>query len=89
MIRVRVRVHGLVQGVWFRETTRRRAEANGVSGWARNRPDGSVEAVFEGEREAVESLVAFCRVGPPQARVERVEVTDEPPQGLAGFAVRP
>lgn len=88
MIRRRVVVHGLVQGVWFRETTRRRAEADGVAGWVRNRPDGSVEAVFEGDAYAVERLVAFCRSGPAEARVERVEVAEEPPSGLAGFAVR-
>lgn len=88
LTRRRVVVHGLVQGVWFRETTRRRAEANGVAGWVRNRPDGCVEAVFEGAEEAVASLVAFCRSGPPDARVERIEVVDEPAAGLVGFAVR-
>lgn len=88
MIRRRVVVHGLVQGVYFRDTTRRRAVSAGVSGWVRNRPDGTVEAVFEGEPAAVERLVAFCREGPRSARVERVEVEPEEPEGLPGFRIR-
>jgi acylphosphatase len=86
-VRVRVVVHGLVQGVFFRDTTRRRAEQRGVSGWVRNRADGSLEAVFEGSGEEVESLVDFCRAGPRGARVERVERFDEAPEGLTGFSV--
>jgi acylphosphatase len=81
-------VHGLVQGVFFRDTTRRAAQREGLRGWVRNRPDGSVEAVFEGEEEAVERLVRFCSQGPRGARVERIERFDEPPEGLTGFAVR-
>jgi acylphosphatase len=88
VIRRRTIVHGRVQGVFFRDTTRRQAAARGVAGWVRNRHDGTVEAVFEGEPEAVEGLLAFCREGPRGARVERVEVTDEGPEGLAGFEVR-
>lgn len=88
MTRRRVVVHGLVQGVYFRDTTRRRAVSAGVAGWVRNRPDGTVEAVFEGEPAAVEQLVAFCREGPRSARVDRVEIESEPPEGLAGFAIR-
>ena len=88
MIRRRVVVYGFVQGVFFRETTRRRAEAAGVSGWVRNRPDGAVEAVFEGEPDAVGRLLAFVQEGPPDARVERVETVDEEPEGLERFAVR-
>ena len=87
MQRRRVVVQGHVQGVFFRETTRRRALAAGVSGWARNSPDGSVEAVFEGEREAVDALVAFCREGPRGARVDWVDVAAEEPEGLTGFEV--
>jgi acylphosphatase len=83
----RVVVHGRVQGVWFRETTRRTAERNGVSGWVRNREDGTVEAVFEGAAEAVERLVDFCRLGPPEARVTRVDVEPGEPSGLTGFDV--
>ena len=87
MIRRRVIVHGLVQGVYFRDTTRRRAVSAGVAGWVGNRPDGTVEAVFEGEAAAVERLVAFCHEGPRGARVDRVEVTSEEPEGLQGFAI--
>jgi acylphosphatase len=64
------------------------AESSGVSGWVANRSDGSVEALFEGEPDAVERLVEFCRRGPSRAEVERVEVRDEEPEGLTGFAVR-
>ena len=88
MIRRRVAVRGHVQGVFFRETTRRRALAAGVAGWVRNAPDGSVEAVFEGERDAVERLVAFAREGPRGARVDWVDVASEEPEGLPGFDVR-
>ena len=87
IVRRRVSVHGRVQGVFFRETTRRRAEAAGLAGWVRNRADGSVEAVFEGEADAVERLVRFCEEGPRGAEVEWVDVASEPPQGLSGFSV--
>jgi acylphosphatase len=86
--RRRVVVHGRVHGVAFRAATRARAHAGGVAGWVRNRPDGSVEAVFEGAPAAVDALVQFCRSGPPLARVERIEVSEEPPEGLDGFRVR-
>ena len=76
-----------MQGVFFRETVRRRALDAGVTGSVRNRPDGSVEAVFEGEREAVERLVGFCREGPRGARVDWVDVASEELVGLAGFEV--
>jgi acylphosphatase len=88
VIRRRVVVHGRVQGVWFRETTRLAAERRGVSGWVRNRPDGTVEAVLEGPDDAVESVVEACRRGPAGARVDRVDVSAEPPAGLSGFRVR-
>jgi acylphosphatase len=87
-MRRRVVVHGYVQGVFFRDTTRRLALEHGVAGWARNTWEGTVEAVFEGEPEDVERLVAFVRRGPPAASVERVEVFDEPEEGLRGFAIR-
>jgi acylphosphatase len=80
-------VQGHVQGVFFRETTRRRALAAGVAGWVRNLPDGTVEAVFEGERDAVEHLVAYVREGPRGARVDWADVQAEEPEGLAGFHV--
>jgi acylphosphatase len=85
--RVRVRVRGLVQGVFFRETTRRAALEEGVAGEVRNLPDGSVEAVFEGDPGAVERLIAFARTGPPDAEVTEVEVADERPRGVRGFRV--
>jgi len=87
-IRRRVWVSGRVQGVAFRAATRREARAAGVAGFARNLADGRVEAVFEGEPAAVATLVAWCREGPSHARVERVEVRDEPPEGLSDFEVR-
>jgi len=88
MIRRRVVVHGHVQGVFFRETARRRAQSAGVAGWIANRPDGAVEAVFEGERDAVERLVDFCREGPRGARIDWVDVVVEELEGLSGFVVR-
>ena len=87
MIRRRIVVRGHVQGVFFRETTRRRALAEGVTGWVRNRPDGTVEAVFEGERDPVERLVAFVREGPRGARVDWVDVVSEEPEALESFEV--
>jgi acylphosphatase len=86
--RRRVVVEGRVQGVFFRDTTRRRAEALGVAGWARNTSDGTVEAVFEGDPGPVEEMVDFCRRGPGRAEVCSVEVTDEEPEGLSGFEIR-
>jgi acylphosphatase len=87
VIRRRVVVHGYVQGVFFRDSVRRLAQQRGVSGWVANRWDGTVEAVFEGEEEAVERLVAFCCEGPRGAQVESVDVSDEEPEGLSGFNV--
>ena len=87
-IRRRVTAEGEVQGVFFRETTRRKATEAGVAGWVTNRSDGKVEAVFEGPAEAVDELVEFCRVGPTAASVENVDVQDEEPEGLTGFDVR-
>lgn len=88
MIRRRVVVHGRVQGVFFRDSVRRLAQQHAVAGSVSNRWDGTVEAVFEGERTAVERLVAFCERGPRGAQVERVDVTEEQPEGEAGFSVR-
>lgn len=87
-IRRRVVIHGRVQGVFFRDTTRRHARSAGVAGWVANRPDGTVEAVFEGAPRAVEALVRFSRQGPRGAEVERVEVVEEAPEGCSGFSVR-
>jgi acylphosphatase len=87
-VRKRVRAHGRVQGVFFRDSVRRAAEAEGVAGWASNRPDGTVEAVFEGAEDAVDRLVALCRSGPGHAEVSRLDVEEEAPEGLDGFRVR-
>lgn len=86
--RSRVVVHGHVQGVFFRDTCRRQAQARGVAGWVSNRPDGAVEAVFEGAPDAVAALVDFCRRGPRGAAVDSVDETTEDPQGLTGFQIR-
>ena len=81
-------VTGEVQGVFFRETTRRRADSLGVAGWVTNRDDGTVEAVFEGGDDDVERMVAFCREGPGNATVASVDVTEETDEGLSGLSVR-
>jgi acylphosphatase len=87
VIRRRVVVHGRVQGVFFRDTCRREARAAGLAGWVRNRPDGTVEAVFEGPDEAVRRMVEWCRTGPRYADVDRIDVADEQPAGEIGFSV--
>jgi len=87
-VRRRVILHGRVQGVFFRDWLRQRAEQRHVAGWAANRPDGTVEAVFEGAADAVQRLLDYCRSGPPQARVDRIEVRQEAPQSLSDFRVR-
>ena len=87
-MRARVLVSGRVQGVFFREETRRRARSLGIAGWVANRPEGTVEAVFEGPREQVESMVGWCSRGPSGARVDDVQLAWEDPRGDEGFAVR-
>jgi acylphosphatase len=87
-IRRRVTVHGRVQGVFFRDSLRRRADSHHVAGWARNRSDGAVEAVFEGRPEDVRQLVEFAWTGPRHAEVDSVDVRDEEPEGLSGFEIR-
>ncbi len=87
-MRRRVVVQGRVQGVFFRDSLRRLAEREGVSGWARNTSEGTVEAVFEGEPDDVERLVSFAKIGPPDAIVEAVNVSQEEPEGLTGFSIR-
>jgi acylphosphatase len=85
--RSHILIYGFVQGVGFRFAVQRAASSRGVSGWVRNRPDGAVEAVFEGKPEDVDALVDYCRRGPRGAEVERVEVEEELPEGLGGFRV--
>ena len=87
-VRRRVVVRGRVQGVFFRDTCRRMASERGVAGWAVNRGDGAVEAVFEGEPDAVRALVEWCGEGPSGAQVESVDETSEEPEGLSGFEIR-
>jgi acylphosphatase len=88
LVRSRVVCHGAVQGVFFRDTCRRAAKKYGLTGWVRNRPDGTVEAAFEGAPGAVEAMLRWCETGPPLARVSRVEVTEEPVRGSTTFEVR-
>ena len=83
-----MRVRGRVQGVFFRAETRARAESLGVAGWVKNAEDGSLEAVFEGPDERVESLLDWVRRGPAGAQVGEVESADEQPVGEIGFRVR-
>lgn len=87
-VRKRARVEGRVQGVFFRDSTRREALRLGLSGWVRNLPDGRVEAVFEGPAEAVTSAVAWMRHGPDHALVTALEESAEEPAGLTGFEIR-
>ena len=88
-VRAHLLIRGRVQGVWYRGSMENEAERLGISGWVRNRPDGAVEAEVEGEREAVEALIAWARHGPPAARVTDVEVRWTEPRGERGrFVVR-
>ncbi len=79
---------GRVQGVFFRDSTRRAAESRGVAGWVRNRDDGTVEAHFEGDDEAVDAMVEWTRHGPGRADVDHVDARDVEPEGASGFDVR-
>ena len=88
MIRRRLVVHGKVQGVFYRDSTRHAARNEGVSGWAANRSDGSVEVVLEGPPDAVRSVIGHCRQGPSSAAVHSVDEHEETPEGLTGFQIR-
>ena len=87
MIRKRLIVRGRVQGVFFRDTMRRLAQSHGAAGWVRNNRDGSVEAVLEGDDDAVDRVVRWAQDAPRGPQVEGVEVLDEAPEGLAGFRI--
>lgn len=87
-VRRRIVVYGRVQGVFFRDSVRRRAHEAGVAGWVCNRRDGAVEAVLEGPPDAVARVIRFCETGPRHAEVARVELSEEAPEGLRGFAIR-
>ena len=84
-----IRVEGRVQGVGYRAFVEMHASTLNLSGWVRNRRDGSVEAVLQGPTTMVEDMLALCRAGPPGARVDRVEIKGERVGALQGFAVRP
>jgi acylphosphatase len=86
-VRRRVRAHGRVQGVFFRDSVRREAARHDVAGWARNCSDGTAEAVFEGSPDAVDTMVEFVRRGPGHAEISSVDVADEAPEGLSGFDI--
>ncbi len=88
-VSARVRIHGKVQGVWFRGWTVAQASGLGINGWVRNRFDGTVEAVFSGPEATVREMVARCRRGPDAARVDRVEEAAESGPVAAGFAQLP
>jgi acylphosphatase len=88
VVRVRVVIDGDVQGVWYRQSCQREALALGIAGWVRNNADGTVEAVLEGEEQAVEQLLAWMRIGPPRALVMSMKLTDESPVGERSFSIR-
>jgi acylphosphatase len=85
----KLRIHGRVQGVWYRAWSRETALGLGLRGWVRNRGDGTVEMLVSGETQAVERLIARCREGPPAARVERIDVEDSDEAAPEGFEGRP
>ena len=86
---VHVLISGRVQGVWFRASTKQKAEELGITGWVRNTSDGKVEAVFEGEEEIVQKMIEWCRHGPPLATVEHVEIKQQKPtDGFEGFTIK-
>jgi acylphosphatase len=87
-VAVLVTVHGRVQGVFFRDSTRQVAMAAGARGWVRNRRDGTVQVHVEGSRPAVDAVLAFVRSGPPGARVTGVDVADAAPAQFEGFEIR-
>jgi acylphosphatase len=87
-VRRRVIIYGSVQGVGFRVSVARAAETRRLCGWVQNCEDGTVEAVFEGDDEAVEALVRYCEYGSSGANVTHVLVVDEEPEGLSGFEIR-
>ncbi|MEM1514105.1 MAG: acylphosphatase [Candidatus Thermoplasmatota archaeon] len=88
MKRVRVRIYGRVQGVWFRVHTKEMADKLGLGGWVKNMPDGSVFAVFEGDEEKIKEMIEWCHHGPPLARVEKVEVEEEELRGEKDFKIK-
>jgi acylphosphatase len=89
LVRAHVIISGKVQGVFFRMETLEEARKSGVSGWVKNKHDGNVEAVFEGEKALVDSVLQWCRQGPPAARIDNVHIDWEPYSGeFTGFSIR-
>ena len=76
--RVHVLISGKVQGVWYRASTQAKAQQLGITGWVRNTRDGKVEAVFEGDEATIQQMILWCHQGPPQAKVNTVEVREQP-----------
>lgn len=87
MVRRHAFISGVVQGVYFRDYTRREALKLDINGWVRNLPDGRVEAVFEGPEEVIKKMIAWCHLGSPNAHVTSVEVIEEPPEGINDFKI--
>ena len=87
MIRRRLLVSGRVQGVFYRDSCKATAESAGVAGSARNLPDGRVEVILEGDPDAIDEVIGWCRKGTPQSKVESIEVSDEDPAGATGFGI--
>ena len=87
--RVNVIISGRVQGVWFRASTKQKADQLGITGWVRNTSDGDVEAVFEGDEKTIQKMLNWCHQGPPYARVENVKITKQSPSnGFGDFSIR-
>ena len=87
--RVNVIISGRVQGVWFRASTKEKADQLGINGWVRNTSDGNVEAVFEGDEETIQKMLDWCHQGPQYARVENVKITkQEPSNEFSDFSIR-
>ena len=89
IVRARVVATGRVQGVFFRMETKRTADRWGVAGWVKNRRDGAVEAVFEGEKKNVLAIVEWCKTGPPHSKVEDIDIKwEDDTEGLEGFYIK-
>jgi len=86
---VHVVISGLVQGVWFRTSTKNKAEQLGITGWVKNAHNGCVESVFEGDENTVQEMIDWCHIGPPHAEVKKVEVTNQSPcDGFEDFSIK-
>ena len=85
---VHVKILGRVQGVWYRASTKQKAESLGIKGWVRNTNDGCVEAVFEGEGSLVDEMISWCRQGPPMAQVENIDIKTQNLSNFEGFKIK-